>query len=323
MFEAFLMGLMVIVGITGCVFFAHQFRSVVDVRVERRLMRLPDTGKDIPGKGQNSLRAGASGGLKSGLASLAARITPRDKDQISALRTRLVRAGIYSPSAPALYCCAKVVLMLLCPLAGLAVEALRLAPPYYGILAGAILGGISMLAPGIWLRRRTLHRQAVLRKSLPDFLDLLVACLESGASFQGALQRVTDELRVAHPMLGAEMSQVQREIELGAPPASAMRHFGERSGQEGVRALGTMIEQTQRFGTSLAVALRTHADMLRVRREQRAEEQANRVAVKILIPTLLFIFPAIFVVMAGPAAIQIYEKLTQPRAAALPGQQPQ
>jgi tight adherence protein C len=81
-----------------------------------------------------------------------------------------------------------------------------------------------------------------------------------------------------------------------------------------------MIEQTQRFGSSLSKALRTHADMMRARREQRAEEQANRAAVKILIPTLLFIFPAIFVVMAGPAAIQIYEKLTQPKAAAHSGQ---
>jgi tight adherence protein C len=317
MMEAIPISLMVIFGVAGCAYFAYQLRTLVDARIERRLRQLPGA-QTYPG---NAPLASDTGSLKRGLTSVASRLAPTDSAEVSVLRTRLLRAGISSPWAPAIYCGAKVGLMAFWPLLGIVAELMRWTPPYAGMLGGALLGGLSMLAPSLWLRQRWLHRQNTFRKSLPDFLDLLVACLESGASFQGALQRVTDELRVAHPLLGAEMSRVQREIELGAQPAVAIRHFGERSGQEGIRSLSTMIEQTQRFGTSLAVALRTHADTLRIRREQRAEEQANRAAVKILIPTLLFIFPAIFVVMAGPAAIQIYEKLTQPQAAALPGQE--
>lgn len=313
MFEVILFSLMVIVGITGCVYFAQQFRGLVDLRIEQRL-------KDANSNGRASEGAPAGKGVRRAVAALASRLAPPNQKEISALRRRLLSAGICSPSAPAVYCATKIVLMLGGALAGVAVEVLRLAPPYFGVLAGAILGGTGMLAPGLWLGRKSNQRRNVLRRSLPDFLDLLVACLESGASFQGALQRVTDELRVAHPLLGSELSLVQREIELGTSPAHAIRHFGERSGQDGIRSLGTMIEQTQRFGTSLSIALRTHADMLRARREQRAEEQANQAAVKILIPTLLFIFPAIFVVMAGPAAIQIYEKLSQTNTGTISGQ---
>jgi tight adherence protein C len=167
------------------------------------------------------------------------------------------------------------------------------------------------LAPELWLKRRANRRQAVLARSLPDFLDLMVACLEAGQSVQAAVQRVTDELRLAHPVLSQEMSIVQREIELGATPASALKHCADRSGTDSIRSLGAFVEQTQRFGTTLVEALRVHADTLRTQREQRAEEKAQRAAVKILFPTLLFIFPAIFVVLAGPAAIQLHEHFSR------------
>jgi tight adherence protein C len=142
-------------------------------------------------------------------------------------------------------------------------------------------------------------------KSLPDFLDLMVTCVQAGLSLNGALQRVTEELAVAHPVLAGEMGIVERQIELGAAPDLALRNFAERSDLAAIATLSTLVEQARRFGTSVSDALRTHAETIREQREQRAEEMAQKAAVKILFPTLLLIFPAIFVVLVGPAAVQI------------------
>jgi tight adherence protein C len=116
---------------------------------------------------------------------------------------------------------------------------------------------------------------------------------------------VTNELEVAYPILAGEMAVVQRQIELGASPDLALRNFAERSDLGSLLSLSTLLEQARRFGTSLTEALRTQAEMMRYQREQLAEELAQRAAVKILFPTLLFIFPAIFVVLVGPAAVQL------------------
>ena len=128
--------------------------------------------------------------------------------------------------------------------------------------------------------------------------------MQSGTEHGSRLQRVTDEIEVAHPVLAGEMAVVQRQIELGATPDVAIRNFAERSDLASLFSLSSLIEQARRFGTSLTEALRTQAEMMRYHREQRAEELAQKAAVKILFPTLLFIFPAIFVVLVGPAAVQ-------------------
>jgi tight adherence protein C len=117
--------------------------------------------------------------------------------------------------------------------------------------------------------------------------------------------RVTSEIEVAHPILAAEMAVVQRQIELGASPDVALRNFAERSDLNSLYSLSSLLEQARKFGTSLTDALRTQAEMMRYQREEHAEELAQKAAVKILFPTLLFIFPAIFVVLVGPAAMQL------------------
>ena len=131
-------------------------------------------------------------------------------------------------------------------------------------------------------------------------------------SIQAAVQRVVDELRLAHPKLTQELSIVLKESSLGATLATALRHMGERTDVEGLRSMATAIHQVHRSGGTICDSLRAQADMLRTQRELRAEELASKAAVKILFPTFLFIFPAIFVVIGGPAAIQIHEKFTQP-----------
>ena len=172
------------------------------------------------------------------------------------------------------------------------------------ILSGpaAVLG---MLLPAWWLRRQVRRRQTVLRRSLPDFLDVVIVCLESGMSFESALQRTTEELHDAHPVLAFELDLVQREISIGKKVEDALLHFSHRSGLDVVRILATNVQQARRLGIRMADNLRTHADILRTQRENRAEEMAQKAAVKILFPTLLCIFPAIFVVLVGPAALEI------------------
>ena len=127
-------------------------------------------------------------------------------------------------------------------------------------------------------------------------------------SFESALQRVTDELRVAHPVLTGELAIVQREITLGSTTDDALQNFAMRSDIDVLKTLATFVQQSRQFGASMAETLRIHSDMLREKRELRAEELAQKASVKILFPTLLFIFPAIFVVPIGPAVIVIQEK---------------
>jgi tight adherence protein C len=182
------------------------------------------------------------------------------------------------------------------------------------LLLGTMAGCIGYLLPGRWLDRRTAARRQVLNRSLPDFLDLLVSCLEGGLSFEASIQRVTGELAFAHPLLGTELLRVQAEIELGASPDRAFQNFAERTDADMVRNLATVLHQARRFGTRVAAALRTQADVLRTEREFLAEEAAQKAAVKILFPTLFCLFPAIFVVLAGPAAIEIAENFSGERS---------
>jgi tight adherence protein C len=134
---------------------------------------------------------------------------------------------------------------------------------------------------------------------------MLVLCVEGGLSLTGAMQRVTSELNSAHPLLGAEMDLVQREMMLGVSVGEGLQKMAARTDLEELRNLASIIVQSERFGTSVVKALRVHADTLRQQRQQRAEELAQKAAVKILFPTLLCIFPSIFIVILGPAAFQL------------------
>ncbi len=137
----------------------------------------------------------------------------------------------------------------------------------------------------------------------------MVVCLESGMSFESSLQRSTDELREAHPTLCTELCIVQREVALGKPIEKALENFASRVDLDVVKILATNVQQSRKIGIRIAENLRTHADMLRTKRENQAEEMAQKAAIKILMPTLLCIFPAIFVVLVGPAVFQIQDNL--------------
>ena len=153
------------------------------------------------------------------------------------------------------------------------------------------------------------HRQTKIRRSLPDALDIMVVCLQGGLSLTGTLARVARELVSAHPLLAVELNIVERQIRMGHTAGQALRDFARRFDLEELRSMASVVSQSERIGSSVVGALTVFADTMRVRRHQRAEELAHKAAVKMLFPTLFCIFPAIFIVILGPAAIQIYQQL--------------
>ncbi len=236
-------------------------------------------------------------------------LMPSDEEERTVLRTRLIHAGLYGRQTLAIFLGAKLLLIVTPALAGLMLALSGLVRTEYAVLGGGCFGIAGMIGPGFWLDRRKSKRQTSLRRALPDALDLLVICLEGGLSLPASLRRVGTELRTAHPLLARELTIVEREVQLGSSPGQSLHKMGVRTDLEEIRSMASVITQAERFGASLVKSLRVHAEALRTKRQQYAEEMAGKAAVKVLFPTLLFIFPAIFVVILGPAVFQIVEQL--------------
>lgn len=291
--------------VSGMTFLVFRGIWSLDKRVRERIEGLRH-GRVLAFPAQRSNKAAPTAGTATTkILRLAALLIPNDQRERTQLEARLMHAGIYAPWAPSVFLTVKLCLIVVPPVLGFILGEAGVFDPRRSLLYGAIAGGFGILLPRLWLDRRKVRRQAILNRSLPDLLDLMVTCVQSGMSMESALQRVTSEIEVAHPVLACEMAVVQRQIELGASPDVAIRNFADRSDLSSLFSMSTLLEQSRRFGTSLTDALRTQAEMMRYHREQLAEELAQKAAVKILFPTLLFIFPAIFVVLVGPAAVQL------------------
>ena len=230
----------------------------------------------------------------------------KDKDGggngLDALRKQLVRAGIYAPLAANYVVCGRMALLLVGLVVGWALAGPTGYDPFLTVAAG---GGIGYLLPKFWLSRRIKANQKLLERALPDGLDLLVVCVEAGLTLDSAMQRVSEELNLAHPALSRELSICHMETQIGLPRADALKNLGERSGLVALQALTAMLVQADRFGTSVAGALRIQSDALRAQRKFRAEEASAKATVKLSFPLVLFIFPASFLIMAGPMVINV------------------
>jgi tight adherence protein C len=170
------------------------------------------------------------------------------------------------------------------------------------ILMLAAIGGLfGWMLPYFIVSRKVRKRQDSIRLALPDSLDLMVVCVEAGLALNQAIVRVAEEIDRVSPEMSEELTVVNLEIRAGTPRDEALRHFSERTGVEDVKAFVSMLLQTDRFGTSIADSLRVHADTLRTKRRQRAEEAAAKLTVKMLFPLIMFVFPAFFVVLLGPS----------------------
>ena len=238
---------------------------------------------------------------------LGERITERSKDD-RGVRKLLVQAGFRGSRALSLYQGIRVVLPL-----GLAAAAILLIAPVLALpLGGALLlamwfGAMGWVMPSFYIGRRAKARQKELQLALPDTLDLMVVCVEAGLGLNQAILRVSEEIRHVSMVASQEFALVNLEIRAGTSREDALRNLGERTGQEDLRSLVAMLIQTDRFGTSIAQALRVQSDTLRSKRKQRAEEAAAKTTIKMLFPLVFCIFPAMFVVILGPAMIQIMQ----------------
>ena len=192
---------------------------------------------------------------------------------------------------------------------GLTAGSMGLMTMTQGLVFGGLAGVFGTLAPSFWLDHVKNSRQTQIRRALPDALDVLVVCLEGGLSLTGSFSRVARELVTAHPMLAVEFQIVERQAQMGRTIGEAVRELANRFDLEELRSMASVIIQAEKIGSSVVTALDVFATTLRQRRSQRAEEMAQKAAVKVLFPTVLFIFPGIFVVLLGPAAIQIYTTL--------------
>lgn len=227
--------------------------------------------------------------------------------RMSDLQERLVHAGYRHPNAVTIFM--GVRLLLAAALGGgvlLGSSVLQVGALNVMVLA-AFAGVLGWMAPFIWLRVKRNRRQNEIQRALPDALDLLVVCVEAGLGLNQALMRVSDEMDRISPILADELTIVSLQIRAGTPRQEALKNLGERTGISDVRSLVGMLVQTDRFGTSIANALRVHAETLRDKRRQRAEEEAAKLSIKMLFPLVAFIFPAIFVVLLGPAVFRLME----------------
>jgi tight adherence protein C len=223
--------------------------------------------------------------------------------KISRLERRLAAAGWKDPDAAMYYSAATIGLPILfgvIPLLLGGLEAWVLA------LVAAVVG---YLLPDLFLARATSAYQKAIQNGLPDALDLIVVCVEAGSSLDQALVRASEELEIALPALAQELRTVTSEIRAGKPRLEAFHDFARRTQLEDVRALVAMLTQTDRFGTSIAQALRTHAATSRTKRRQSAEERASKVGVKLVFPLALCLVPALYVVCLGPIIVRILRAL--------------
>ena len=232
------------------------------------------------------------------------KLAPQNPSDLSKIRQRLVQSGYRNAEAVTVFFGIRIGLALL--FFGLVSSPLLGRRGVVQALVGAALG---YLLPNMALGRMAQRRQHRIRLSLPDALDLLVVSVEAGLGLDQALQRVGQELALAHPELSDELRLINLELRAGKPRSEALRNLAERTGVDDLTSLTAMLIQTDRFGTSVARSLRVHSETLRSKRKQRAEEAAAKTGVKMVFPLVLCIFPAIWVVTLGPAAIKFVQVL--------------
>jgi tight adherence protein C len=230
----------------------------------------------------------------------------------SGIRARFLNAGFRSPSAPTLFFGLKTLLAVSLPV---------LAYLYLALASGAsqswntrllvllIAAAVGYYLPNVILSRMVTARQREVFENFPDALDLMTVCVESGLGVEAALSRVADDIRHKSEVLGEELRLVGLELRAGSDRERALRNLAARTGVEEVNTWVAMLIQADRFGTSIADALRVHSEMLRTKRRQRAEEEASKIALKLLFPLIFCIFPSLMLVLIGPTFVQIYRVL--------------
>ncbi|HKP47646.1 MAG TPA: type II secretion system F family protein [Pyrinomonadaceae bacterium] len=273
-----------------------------------RLKRLGE--KSAVAAGAVSLDEGSNNSdLAQRLASPVNRLLPPSAAEAKKLQQQLMQAGFRSPGAAVTFRAIQV-----CTLAGLpAMVALACAllarPMQSAVLYILFAFVIGFFLPRYALRRMIRSRQQLVRWGLADALDLMVISIEAGLGLNAAMMKVSSELKDVHPDISDEFELANLEIRVGRDRDEALRNLADRTGVDDLRSLVAMLIQTDKFGTSIAKAIRAFSDSLRTKRRQRAEQAAQKAAVKLLFPLACFLFPTLFIAILGPAALQLMDTL--------------
>jgi tight adherence protein C len=246
------------------------------------------------------------GGFADMLYQFARTAIPRTQAIYQKTRVRLSHAGYRSPDSLPVYYFIRLMLMITLPILVLIfsflIPALESMQIFLYMLTALMLG---MVVPSYYLDIKTAHCQRTLRRALPDAIDMLVVCTEAGLGLNAAVQRVARELADFHPTLSTELLLITAEMRAGVDRNQAFMNMAERTGLEDIKGLVAILTQSMRFGTSIAQTLRTYAEDFRDQRMQKAEEEAAKLATKMIFPLVCCFFPVFFIVVLGPAAIQI------------------
>jgi tight adherence protein C len=232
-------------------------------------------------------------------------------EDYSASRLKFLRAGIRHENALAVHWGVKIFLTVMFPAAFLLARTMVLTTLSYqvGMAVTVLCALLGFYLPDIYLNHKAEERRQKNLQSLPDAMDLLVICVEAGMGLDSAINKVAEELGLGSPELSEEFHLMNLELRAGKQRADALKNLALRTNLDEIRSLTTLLVQTDKFGTSMADALRVYSDSYRTQRYQRAEEMAAKLPVKMVIPLVLCIFPSLFLVILGPAAINIYRVL--------------
>lgn len=236
---------------------------------------------------------------------------PKNEEELSRRRKLMAMAGYRRPINLVIFYGAKVFMAMVLPASILVIKFL------FGmhfdrnilIILLVLFALLGYFGPNLWIHLMIAGRQEKIREGFPDALDLMVVCVEAGMGLDQAIKKISDEMKLSHRVISDEFGLMNLEMRAGRSRQDAMRNLAARTGVDDVKSLVTLLLQTDRFGTSVAQALRVHAATMRTKRRQRAEERAAKLPVKMLFPLICFILPCIFIVIVGPAIIRIYRSI--------------
>jgi tight adherence protein C len=270
-----------------------------EVSIATRLARL--AGIAVPVDVEPNFAERQKERVRDTLASVGKILPPPSTDKATRTQLLMMRAGYRSSEALLAMRGVKLIFPIV-TLAGVYFSGLYKINAF---LLPVVAFALGYLLPDMWLTWRVSARQRHLRRALPDALDLLVICVEAGLGLDQALMKVSQDMKIAHPELSEELQFVNLEMRIGKTRIDALRELARRTGLDDIKALVAMLIQTERFGTSIAQSLRVYSDDMRMKRRQRAEEMSAKTSVKMVPPLVFFIFPALMVVILGPAVLTI------------------
>jgi tight adherence protein C len=278
-------------------------------RAEERL----DDFRERRGKGSDKDRYGSQNKMaamfEKATMAMAKPLTPKNEKETNKIKDKLSYAGFRGESAPQIFWGLKFIGLMI-GLAGAGGTALAIPPEgAYGLLK--LFGPVVFLffLPDLALAFLGSRRKQAIFLGLPDCLDLMVVCVEAGLALDQAMRKVTEEMKKSMPIIAEEFGLCNLHLQMGRSRQQVLQDLGNRSGVDDLRALASILIQADKFGSSIAQALRVQSESMRTRRRQLAEEKAAKTAVKLIFPLVLFIFPGIFVVLVGPAAIKMMNEM--------------